>query len=77
MTEKKLNISLQDCLKWLNELESRREEIRKLGQDGCDKYVDRMGVDYPKILFNRLMEGFRTVLLPKVTFKDAMIQTFA
>ncbi len=77
MTEKKLNISLQDCLKWLNELENRREEIRKLGQDGCDRYVDRMSVDYPKILFNRLMEAFSAVLLPKVTFKDAMIQTVA
>ena len=55
LMEKKLNISLQDCLKWFNELENRREDIIKMGQGVCEKYIERMNVDYPKILFSRLM----------------------
>jgi len=34
-----------------------------------------MNYDYPKILYHRLNDAFRTILLPKVSYKDALIQT--
>lgn len=69
------NMSLEDCIKFLNNVEKYKENMENMGKEICDSYIQKVNIEYPKTLYYRLNEAFRQFLVPKLSYKDALIQT--
>lgn len=63
------------CEGWLKEMEGFRTELENQSYQCCDKLKHNIDDDYGKMLYDKLVDSFRRIFIPNVTYKSALVQT--